>query len=148
MLTEAGLTFKRAFEIALAMETAARDAVELRSGEKMLVNKMFAVCKAKKIMQRSELCYRCNKGGHKANQCRFKTETCKKCNKIGHLQRACRSDVPSSEKDRQYKAQKKKTKNVHVIAQKTGLANLEIYSLKSDLNQAIWLTPQINGKSI
>ncbi len=147
MLTEAGLTFKRAFEIALAMETAARDAVELRSGEKMLVNKMFAVCKAKK-MQRSELCYRCNKGGHKANQCRFKTETCKKCNKIGHLQRACRSDVPSSEKDRQYKAQKKKTKNVHVIAQKTGLANLEIYSLKSDLNQAIWLTPQINGKSI
>ncbi len=30
----------------------------------------------------------------------------------------------------------------------TGLANLEIYSLKSDLKQAIWLTPQVNGKSI
>ncbi|KAL0161731.1 hypothetical protein M9458_045456, partial [Cirrhinus mrigala] len=53
-----------------------------------------------------------------------------------------------------YKVQKKKSKNVHVIAQNsdeesdTGLANLEIYSLKSDLKQAIWLTPQINGKII
>ncbi|XP_034157776.2 LOW QUALITY PROTEIN: uncharacterized protein K02A2.6-like [Pangasianodon hypophthalmus] len=44
LLTEADLTFKRAVEIAVAMETAARDAVELRSGVKMSVNKMFAQC--------------------------------------------------------------------------------------------------------
>ncbi|KAL0147462.1 hypothetical protein M9458_057225, partial [Cirrhinus mrigala] len=65
LLTEADLTFKRAVEIAVAMETAVRDAV--------------------------------------AN-----------------------SDEESD----------------------TGLANLEIYSLQSDLKQAIWLTPQINGKII
>lgn len=43
---------------------------------------------------------------------------------------------------------------MHVIAQHsdeesdTGLPNLEIYTLKSDLKQAIWLTLQINGKII
>nr|XP_055076811.1 uncharacterized protein K02A2.6-like [Misgurnus anguillicaudatus] len=154
LLTEADLTFKRAVEIAVAMETAARDAMELRSGVKMSVNKVSTVYKPKQTMQRVERCYRCDRGGHKANQCRFKTETCRKCNKIGHIQRACRSDVLHKERERQYKAQKKKSKNVHVVGQisdeesETGLANLEIYSLKSDLKQAIWLTPQVNGQTI
>lgn len=46
------------------------------------------------------------------------------------------------------------SRNVHVVSQNsdeesdTGLANLEIYSLKSDLKQAIWLTPQVNGQKI
>lgn len=89
LLTEADLTFKRAVEIAVAMETAARVAVELQSGVKMSVNRVTTVCKAKKTMQKVELCYRCDRGGHKANQCRFKTEMYRKCNKIGHIQRAC-----------------------------------------------------------
>ncbi len=154
LLSEADLTFKRAVEIAVAMETAARDAVELRSGVKVSVIKVTTAGKPKKTMQKVELCYRCDRGGHKANQCRFKTEICRKCNKIGHIQRACRSDVQYSDKERQYKAQKKKSWNVHAVTENsdeesdTGLANLEIYSLKSDLKQAIWLTPQVNGQPI
>ncbi len=85
LLSEADLTFKRAVEIAVAMETAARDAVELRSGVKMSVNKVTTAGKPRKTMQKVELCYRCDRGGHKANQCRFKTEICRKCNKIGHI---------------------------------------------------------------
>ncbi len=51
-------------------------------------------------------------------------------------------------------AQKNKSRYVHAVTEDsdeesdTGLANLEIYSLKSDLKQAIWLTPQVNGKPI
>ncbi len=154
LLSEADLTFKRAVEIAVAMKTAARDAVELRSGVKMSVKKVTTAGKPRKTMQKVELCYHCDRGGHKANQCRFKTEMCRKCNKIGHIQRACRSDVQYSDKERQYMAQKKKSRYVHAVTEDTdeesdtGLANLEIYSLKSDLKQAIWLTPQVNGKSI
>jgi len=154
LLSEADLTFKRAVEISVAMETAARDAVELRSGVKLSVNKVTMAGKPKRALQKVEMCYRCDRGGHKANQCRFKTEMCRKCNKVGHIQRACRSDVPHIEKERQYKAQKMKSRNVHVVAQNSdeesdsGLANLEIYSLKNDLKQAIWLTPQVNGQTI
>lgn len=83
-LTEADLTFNHAVEIAVAMETAARDSVELRSGVKMSVNKVTTAGKSKRTMQKVELCYHCDRGGHKANQCRFKTEMCRKCNKVGH----------------------------------------------------------------
>uniref|UniRef100_A0A8C9TFI9 ribonuclease H n=1 Tax=Scleropages formosus TaxID=113540 RepID=A0A8C9TFI9_SCLFO len=155
LLTESDLTFKRAVEIAVAMETAARDAVELRSRVKIMsVNKVTTVCKLKGTVQNAELCYRCGKGWHKANQCRFKTETCRKCNKVGHIQRACRSDLSHHEKNKQYKAQRKKSRDVHAVAQRsdeesdTGLATLEIYSLRGDLKQAIWLTPRVNGKTI
>ncbi|XP_057202332.1 uncharacterized protein K02A2.6 [Triplophysa rosa] len=154
LLTEADLTFKCAVEIAVAMETAARDAVELRSGARMYVNKVATVYKPKKTTQNTESCYRCGKGGHKANQCRFKTETCRKCNKVGHIQRACRSDVSFNERERQYKASRKTYKELHVVAHQsddesdTGLANLEIYNLKNDLTKAIWLTPQVNGQTV
>lgn len=29
-----------------------------------------------------------------------------------------------------------------------GLASLEIYNVKNDLKQAIWLTPQVNGQTV
>lgn len=74
LLSEADLTFKRAVEIAVAVETAARDAVELRSGAKMSVNKMFTVSKAKKMMQTSVMCYRCNKGGQCNNATKLDTD--------------------------------------------------------------------------
>ena len=62
------------------METAARDAIELRSGVKVPVNKMAAVNKSQKTIDKGELCYRCGKGWHNASQCRFKT--CWKCIKV------------------------------------------------------------------
>ncbi|CAC5357654.1 unnamed protein product [Mytilus coruscus] len=38
-------------------------------------------------------CYRCNKKGHKADECRFKDQTCYKCKKKGHTEAASRSKM-------------------------------------------------------
>ena len=36
-------------------------------------------------------CYRCGRGGHTPNICRFKVLTCHKCGKVGHIANACKT---------------------------------------------------------
>ncbi|XP_039602396.1 uncharacterized protein LOC120524631 [Polypterus senegalus] len=73
LLTEADLTFKRAVEIAISMETAAKDALELQRGvNTSSVNKM-AAAKINKVHKRP--CYRCGRDSHLPSQCRFKMKS-------------------------------------------------------------------------
>ncbi|XP_071949803.1 uncharacterized protein [Antedon mediterranea] len=44
-----------------------------------------------KHYNKQQLCYRCNKGGHKANDCRYKEVECHNCKKKGHIKTACQS---------------------------------------------------------
>jgi len=50
--------------------------------EELSVNKVTTAGKPKRAMQKVELCYRCDRSGHKANQCRFKTECAENATKL------------------------------------------------------------------
>ena len=75
------------------METAAKDAVELRnSHSEAPVHKFHAKRKPqpRQKKQNTPKCYRCDGQEHYANECRFKEAICHKCNKKGHIKKACK----------------------------------------------------------
>ncbi|XP_071963879.1 uncharacterized protein [Antedon mediterranea] len=75
LLAEAKLTLAKALQMAVAMETATKDASLLQQQFKeepqSTVNKINV-----KHNNKQQLCYRYNKGGHKANDCRYKEVEC------------------------------------------------------------------------
>ena len=81
LLAEPELTFEKAFEIAMASESAEKNVKDLQSP--VPVNKL-------KTHGTQNPCYRCGEK-HKAADCRFKTAECRKCGKKGHIARVCKS---------------------------------------------------------
>ncbi|CAC5419124.1 unnamed protein product [Mytilus coruscus] len=75
LLAEPGLTFKKAMEVATAMEMAAKNAHDLQVQEPKQVHK---------VTIRNEECYRCG-GSHNATDCKWKDAKCYVCDKKGHL---------------------------------------------------------------
>ena len=98
LLAESKLKFSKAVDIAVAMETATRDATEIHSEcreEKPLGLDKLTL---NRLSNRSDsgppspvVCYRCGANTHVATECRFRKEVCHKCGKRGHIQRACRA---------------------------------------------------------
>ncbi|XP_030586939.1 uncharacterized protein K02A2.6-like [Archocentrus centrarchus] len=144
LLTEDNLTLNRALEIAISMETAAKDAGELQGKytEPRSVNKMR--------MQRndkSQTCYRCGKKSHDAANCWFKDKECLQCNKKGHIQKMCKSKQYDKKKNKMWKRERK----LHDLNEtdsndsQEDLACLELNTIQGKDNDAIWLTPKIQG---
>ena len=86
LLSTAELTLEKAVNIAVGMETAAKDTEEFqgRLSSSLGVHGVFAAC------------YRCRNTNHSANTCRFKSVNCRNCGKQGHIQRVCRSKTKPS----------------------------------------------------
>ena len=88
-MAESHLTFEKAFELSVALESANNDAKNLRSPLKT---------KSTTAINRVDTCpvhtqkpfYGCG-AKRKADNCRFKTAECWKCHKKGHRARACKS---------------------------------------------------------
>ena len=80
LLTEKDLTFLKALEIAKSLETAAKDAQQLKGSEQA-----GTVHNVASWSPRKEACYRCGKTNHKASDCKFKEAVCYNCGKRGHL---------------------------------------------------------------
>lgn len=102
LLAEDKLTFKKASEIAQAMELAERNTTELKAientdvqavSDKHRVNKKHSQSAPTQSLRTGgakKCCYRCG-GSHKPEICRFRTEKCRKCGKTGHIAKKCRS---------------------------------------------------------
>ena len=100
LLAEPNLTYKKAIDIAQALETAEKNVKDISNGKDMPPPRIHHV--GYKERERSQIhkpgvggkevtsstssysCYRCN-GSHKATECRFKEATCHYCGKLGHI---------------------------------------------------------------
>ena len=102
LLVERDLTLKKAEEIALGEELAAKHVVGIQSDTTpSSVNQVDARDKngikdAKDHRPDSE-CYRCGEK-HEASACQFKDAQCFKCGRRGHISKACRGDKNKKKK--------------------------------------------------
>ncbi|KAL1255447.1 hypothetical protein QQF64_013508 [Cirrhinus molitorella] len=140
LLSESNLTFARAFEIALSMETAEKDTQQLRGHDSHLG--VVHSVSVQTPSQRGMKCYRCHGKNHSAQVCYFKDAKCHNCGKTGHIKRACRGKMvvgkrkPYAEKNTKY-----------VEAEET---ELPMFSLLSDGfgKKSFTETFNVNGKEI
>ncbi|CAC5425909.1 unnamed protein product [Mytilus coruscus] len=95
LLSIPGLTFEKAMQISVGMETATKEAMELQGKQPESAVHKVKSQKPKVSFHQQKIitCYRCNKQGHQADTCRLKDQTCHKCQKTGHIQAACRSKI-------------------------------------------------------
>lgn len=123
LLVEADLTYDRAKAVALAAETATKDAEELRkqpAGDTQ-VNRLQAKTARRgpqptRLSQPSEataratttICGRCGKKNHTQDQCYFRDKQCHQCLRIGHVKRMCKSG-------KQQKPPRAPKNNVHYV---------------------------------
>ena len=98
LLAESHLEFKKAMELATAMETADRNTRDLKNGnlsEKPEETQVNRVTKdppkrpPRDPKQSTKECYRCGGRFHDPDKCRYKDEECYKCRKKGHKASQC-----------------------------------------------------------
>ena len=92
LLVEKDLTFAKAKEIALGLESAVQGARDIQLPSSGTVNN---VVEKKTTNYTKYFC--CGRTNHSAPQCRYKDAVCNKCNKTGHLAKVCQSKktIPS-----------------------------------------------------
>ncbi|XP_044764494.1 uncharacterized protein K02A2.6-like [Coccinella septempunctata] len=101
------LTIERALEVAISMETSARDAAQLhrnnltsssvnsvKCGKQMGDRPLKIKASSKpssndKNSNKSAYCYRCGSPSHFANTCKYISSICSKCKVKGHLAKVC-----------------------------------------------------------
>ena len=154
LLTEDNLTLLRAVQIAVGMETAAKDASELRPPPPV-VNRMQAQAQPRRSGSR---CYRCGKGNHTPEECRFKDQTCHRCHIRGHIRAVCRSSTDGSPR----RGGRGKAGAVRTLREEQNSDSEEVDEGDDDLhlmvshmqvnhltnNQAIWVYPTVDGKVV
>ena len=118
-LAEPNLSFDKAFELALASESADKNAKDLQPMSSSTVNQV----------QHKKNCYRCG-DKHNAADCKFKTAECHKCGKKGHIARACRSKTSTKELRPQRKSMQHATNNVTKDSEDYTMYNLSGVSVK------------------
>ena len=119
LLAEPALSFDKAFELALASESADKNAKDLQPTSLTTVNQV----------QHKKNCYRCG-DKHSTADCKFKTAECRKCGKKGHIARACRNKASTKELRPQRKSTQHTTHNVTEYSEDYTMYNLTGVSIK------------------
>ena len=86
LLLEKGLSYRKAMDVALAMEAAERETKALKPAS--TIHKFASQDSRRK--ERSS-CYRCGRSNHGPADCRFREADCRNCGKKGHIVPVCRS---------------------------------------------------------
>ena len=90
LLSETDLTFEKAFKIAVAAETASKNAHDLQTAP-VACNSVKTEGKEKKGEWKRRDCYRCHGKHHSAAECKFREAKCHSCGRDGHIAKACRN---------------------------------------------------------
>lgn len=87
---EPNLTFQKAYDLAIAHETATQSVINIR-GAAAAVDSQADVLRVaeRQFMTQRKRCYRCGDDDHLANECRYKNRKCEYCKKPGHTAKAC-----------------------------------------------------------
>lgn len=104
------LTFARAFQIALSLETAERDTQQLR-GHDTHPGQVHRV-DSHVTNQTERTCYRRHSKNHSPQVCHFKDAKCYNCGKMGHVKRACKGKVAATQTQSTVSDRQKSTKYV------------------------------------
>ena len=99
LLSEKDLKLQTAYDIAVSMETASRQASELQASGKTDVAQPQKAVGRVAVGRRSsadnksppQSCHRCGKSGHHPDRCFYKQQKCHSCGKKGHLAKVCRT---------------------------------------------------------
>lgn len=128
------MTFARAFETALNMETAHRDTQQLRKGDYNTASVHKVNQKQRHSPSAQTECYRCKGKNHSASECYFRNSKCHKCDNLGHI-KACRASGPACDKKgAQRKSKQKVTGYVH--AEETEVDMFSVFSVNDTGRQA------------
>ena len=161
LLTETALTYQKAVEIAISMETVARESQQLSSSQK--VNAVYFTSQGRK-------CTRCGRTNHREEECFYKDQSCHNCGKAGHIARMCRAEKgqKTAHKLEDKKGRKMKEKFKKRIAKVEAEARpsdsdttdsdgvgLHVVKLTNAIQQestsaaaAIWVKPKVEGQAI
>ena len=144
LLTEKNLTFTTALEIAQSLETASKDAQQLKGEASGAVHSVTSPKPMK------EACYRCGQTNHKASECRFKEATCHNCGKKGHIKVVCRSKKQPQRGKRQFQRRQETTKwvDTHDSGEDTGDTDVEVYSVGNHSSHPILVEVQVDGQEL
>ncbi|XP_071506319.1 uncharacterized protein [Diadema antillarum] len=91
LLAEKSLNLGKAVELATSIEMAANNVRDLQTAQapREEVHQMASSPQPKQA--RARTCFRCGKGGHTSDKCRFKDSNCHHCQKRGHISSVCLS---------------------------------------------------------
>jgi hypothetical protein len=158
LLAESKLKFSKALDIAVAMETATRDATKIHSEyreEKPLGHEKLTLNRPSKRSDSGPsspvVCYRCGANIHVATECRFKKEVCHKCGKRGHIQRACRAQQTKG--PGRPSPRSRYQKSTHAIEKEQDeygdfLSNLEVQNIYKSSSDVIWVDMKVENQPL
>ena len=118
LLAEPKLTLKRTLELAIAIETSERDALDLKKDKPVgqgdnpvnaLVRKPHNTRQGHQHDTTNVKCSQCDRK-HTPSECRFKDAKCHACGKVGHISRACKSKYKSKQANCKQRTNPKNTK--------------------------------------
>lgn len=158
------LTFDEAYEIALTMESAAKDTRDIQMVTASATS-FVSHGEVHKVQGPKGKCFSCG-GDHLRQNCKFKDAECHFCNRKGHISSVCRSRMGKSESVREVRPQdtgnskfkfngykgKNSTHSLEVVEEPTSADSANNYSLyamtggKSE--PPVQVTIQIAGKPL
>ena len=147
------LTRLKAFEIAVVIETASKDASIMRHQQVSCVNKLFQ--KQKPFHRKEEpnpsTWFRCNNKGHAPAECYFIDTVCRGWGIKGHIQRACNSKIKKkSQKQKKHVRHINQTGDSHTDSTdfEKGIEQLTLCTVKKNADAPNLLQVKVNGKEI
>ena len=93
LLSEKGLTYKKALELLQVLETAAKNVRELYSTKQEPTQVHKVTPGRRGGVQTAGVargCFRCGNTAHAPSHCPFKGARCHNCGKVGHIRKTCR----------------------------------------------------------
>ena len=164
LLSETTLNFKKAYEIAVGMEIAAKNAKDIQQAALSLegnqiptqqnVNKVSENVKLQGRNDWSAMeCYRCG-GKHKSEDCKFKEDECYYCHKKGHIAKKCKAkrrdnNANKSREDQQTTEARKYHQTTNYLDEDQDLLrSYSMYTVGASKSKPYCVNIKVNGQDV